>query len=452
MNLAALTVIIYLLAVFSLGIWGKRRLGKSQELEEFHLAGRSLKPALLTGTLCATVVGASSTIGMAGLGYSVGLPGAWWMLSGTAGLLLLSIFLAEKIRETGVSTLPELVGSFYGQRVRLAASALIALSWMGIIAVQIVAAGKVLGAVFGGDETLYMVASTAIFVLYTAHGGQRSVVRTDLLQFLIIFAGMAALFISALQVTGNSILFDQSFPTSEEMGLGGVISMLFVVGAAYLVGPDMYSRLLSAESPSSAKRSALASALIIVPLAFIITFLGIFASQLFPGIPSEQAIPALMTGLLPPAALGLVTAALLAAFMSSADTTLMTTTSILTLDLYRKARPHSSREHLMTVSRLMVVAAGASALALAVSMPDIIKTLLLAYTVFSGGLLVPVVAGFFREKLALTSTGAMAGLIGGGGAALIWGQAYPLLGLAVSAVLLFSVSWLDRRQAPVTGR
>lgn len=141
-------------------------------LEDFHLAGRSIKLILLIGTFCASIFGASATLGMAGLGFSNGLPGAWWMLSGTAGLLVLATFFAEKIRATGCYTLPELVGSFYGEKVRFAASVLIVFSWVGIIAVQIVASGKILGAVFGGNETLFMAACTTVFVLYTIHGGQ----------------------------------------------------------------------------------------------------------------------------------------------------------------------------------------------------------------------------------------------------------------------------------------
>ena len=127
-----------------------------RSLEDFHLAGRSLRMILLTGTFCATIVGASSTIGMAGLGFSKGLPGAWWMLSGTIGMLVLTFF-AGKIRSTGCYTLPQLVGSFYGERTRIAASVLIAVSWVGVIAVQIIASGNVLSAVFGGNRTLFMV-------------------------------------------------------------------------------------------------------------------------------------------------------------------------------------------------------------------------------------------------------------------------------------------------------
>jgi SSS family solute:Na+ symporter len=390
-------------------------------------------------------MGASATLGMAGLGFSSGLPGAWWMLSGTAGLLVLSIAFAEKIRASRCCTLPQLVGSFYGENVRVAASILIAVSWIGVIAVQIVASGKVLGSLFGGNEIIFMSAATLVFVLYTAHGGQSSVVRTDLVQFLIIITGMVILFSKALGTTGTGLILHQSFPTSAEMGGSDVLSMLLVVGSAYLIGPDMYSRLFSAHSPKDAKFSAAASAIILIPLSFIITSLGIFSHSLHPTASPEEAIPLLLTSLLSPALEGLVAAALLAAFMSSADTSLMTATSILTLDLYKKVRPDSNEGKLMIVSRLSVLLIGAFALVLAISMQSIIKTLLIAYTVFTSGLLLPVVAGFYKDRLGLTPAGAFAALMGGGITAIFMSQTYPLLGMAVSAALLFGVSWLERR-------
>lgn len=441
MNTAAVAIVLYLLAMLAIGAWGLRTKG----LEDFHLAGRGIRLVLLTGTFCASIIGASATLGMAGLGFSKGLPGAWWLLSGTAGLIVLATFFAERVRATGCYTLPELVGSFYGERARFAASVLIVISWVGVIAVQIVASGKVLGAVFGANETLFMAACTAVFILYTVRGGQGSVIRTDLVQFIIILAGMIVLFSKALEATGAGLFLSQSFPTSAQMGRWDVLSMLLIVGSAYLVGPDMYSRLLSAYSPREARLSAAISAVILIPLAFLITSLGIFARSLYPAAPPEQAIPVLLTGLLSPGLEGLVAAALLAAFMSSADTSLMTATSILTLDIYRKASPGSSEKRLMAISRLLVLIVGILALALAVSMPSIIKTLLVAYTVFTSGLLLPVIAGFFKDRLGLTPSGALAALVGGGGAAIFLGQKYPLLGLAVSAVFLFGVSWLERQ-------
>jgi SSS family solute:Na+ symporter len=150
-----------------------------------------------------------------------------------------------------------------------------------------------------------------------------------------------------------------------------------------------------------------------------------------------------MTGLLSPFLQGLVAAAMLAAFMSSADTSLMTAASIFTLDIFRKAFANSSEQRLMAVSRISVAIIGLSALALAVSMPGIIKILMMAYTIFTSGLLFPVIAGFYKERLGLTSSGALAALGGGGITAILFGQSYPLLGMAVSAALLFGMSWLE---------
>ena len=471
-NQAAIAIAAYLLAIFIIGTWQHR----SKGLADFHLAGRRQGIRALTGTFCATILGASTTIGMAGLGYSRGLPGSWWMLSGTIGMLVLSLFLVERIRSTGCSTLPQLVGSFWGEKARSFASVLIALSWTGVIAVQIIASGNILLALFGGDISHYMVVCTMVFVLYTAYGGKVSVIRTDLFQILILTLGVTILFWTALNAAGPLPLMDQSFPTSAGMNCWDVITMLFVVGSAYLIGPDMYSHIFSSRSPREARISAIIAAIILIPMAFLITSLGIFSAHLYPAINPEQAIPSLMAGLLFPAVEGLVAAALLAAFMSSADTCLMTATSILTLDIYDKIygrignrignrvgnRIESSiernmgdeigsgrnlkapQDHLMKVSRIAVLVIGAAALILAISIPDIITTLLLAYTIFTSGLLMPVLAGFYRDRLGLTANGALCAIAGGGLTAILQSPSYPLLGMTVSALLLFSVSWLER--------
>ncbi len=437
-HLTALALAGYLLIMI---IIGARR---SHTLESFYLAGRSLKPAILTVTLCATILGASSTMGMAGLGFSEGLTGAWWMLSGAIGLVVLSTVFAKKVRSTGCYTLPELIGTQYDHRVRLGASALILVAWIGVIAAQIVASGKLLDALFGHGQVYFMILSAAVFVIYTAHGGQRSIVRTDLLQFSILLAGIGLVLWKALNLTGLEILSGQSFPTSPARSGTEVLSLVLIVGSMYLVGPDIYSRLFSAQNPGTARRSALIAALVLVPMALAITLLGICARDLFPGIGPEEALPVLMTETLSPAGQGLVAAALLSALISSADTTLLTATSILTLDLYRTARPKSTKKDLMKVSRAGAVLLGTLALASALRLPEIIATLLSAYTVFAGGLTIPVVAGFYRDRLKLTSAGALAALAGGGGTALFLGNRWPLLGMAVSTVLLIVVSRITR--------
>jgi SSS family solute:Na+ symporter len=441
LNQTIAVVICYFLIMIAIGAASSKN---AAGLDEFHLAGRRVKYIMLTATLCATIVGASATMGMAGLGFKEGLTGAWWMLSGTIGLLALSVLFAQKIRDTGCYTLPELIGTFYGERVRTAASALIIISWVGLISGQIIPSGKVLSAIFGGSEQLFMAASALVFILYTVQGGQHSIVRTDLVQFIIIMAGIMLLLFRTLDATGLAFLKAQSFPVSPERNAFGVLSMIVVVGSTYLVGPDIYSRIFLAKDPQTARGSAIIAALILVPLAFAIS-----ARVLFPGIQAEQALPVLMMSMLSPFERGIVGSALLAAFMSSAATPLMTATTTMALDLYRKAKPLSEIPELMITSKMGALIIGMAALGLAMISPGIIAVVFSVYTIFTGGMLVPAVAGFYKEKLGLTPKGALAALVGGGLTAIILGKSYPLLGMAVSVVLLFSVSWLERRQHKV---
>ncbi len=75
----------------------------------------------------------------------------------------------------------------------------------------------------------------------------------------------------------------------------------------------------------------------------------------------------------------------------------------------------------------------------------IIESLLLAYTVFVGGVVLPTLASFWRRRLGINATGAMAAVLGGGGAALAievaGGSRYAaLMPVLLSAVLLLGVS------------
>ena len=100
-------------------------------IESFFVADRRGSHLLITGSLMATIVGGSSTIGMAGLGFEKGLVGAWWLLVGVVGLLVLAFSLAKRVRRYSLYTLPELLGDQYGSGVKLVASVIICVAWLG---------------------------------------------------------------------------------------------------------------------------------------------------------------------------------------------------------------------------------------------------------------------------------------------------------------------------------
>jgi SSS family solute:Na+ symporter len=212
----------------------------------------------------------------------------------------------------------------------------------------------------------------------------------------------------------------------------------------------MYSRLFCARDGRTAKVSVLWAALFLVPIAFGITLIGMGASALFPQISSEQALPMVVKEVLPPFVGGIVLAALLCAVMSSADTTLLSASTILTVDIIGKFKSSLSQGQVLSLSRWMVVVLGLASLVLALVLKGIIDALLFAYTIYTCGLILPVIAGFYKNRLKVTPAGGLAAIIGGGSAALISKlfdiKYLDLGGLLISVFLLFLVSFIASRR------
>jgi len=459
-----LIVTVYFLAIIGIGIWSKRRAGSKDGFFVAHRRGTLL---LITGSLVATAIGGSATVGMAGLGFKQGLTGAWWLLVGSVGLVILGAFFARKVRGAALYTLPELVEKQYDRRMSLAASILIVIAWVGVVAGQIVAAGTVLSILGMGSAAFWMTAFTVVCVAYAILGGQLSIIRTDVFQAVLLFLGIfVALALVFSQVGGLDGLRASlppdyfSFPTSPEFDWKMLLSLLILVGATYVVGPDMYSRLFCAKEEKTAQRSAILSAFLFIPLAFGIVFIGMAARVLYPEISAEGAFSQVITSVLSPGLSGLILAALVAALMSSADTCLLTQSVILTEHIVKRVHPALDERKAIFVTRLSLIGLGLLALGLALILKGVISSLLFAYTIFTCGLVVPVIAGFYREKLRVTPRGALAALIGGGVVGLLGRvpgldiplkQDLGLIGFAVSAVLLFGVSFLDPRRASGRG-
>lgn len=408
---------IYFLIMLAIGWYSRRQASKP---DNFFVAGRGGSTLFITGSLLATVIGGSATVGMAGLGFTRGLTGGWWLLVGSIGLIVLGLFFAKKVRQFALYTLPELVAKQYDKRVAAASSILIVVSWIGIIAAQIIAAGTIVGILGMGSPELWMIIFSAVFIAYTVLGGQYSVIRTDFFQAIIIFGGLLAGMGLVLSKVGGwdglqaSLPADMfSFPVSANFDGGALASMLILVGLTYVVGPDMYSRIFCARDDKTARSATLWTAGLLIPIAFAITIIGMGAAVLFPEISSQQALPTVISEVFSPLIGGVILAALLCAVMSSADTTLLSASTILSVDIIGKFRGGTDQPKVLARSRWFIIILGIISLVVALLLKNIISSLLFAYTIYTAGVILPVLAGFFKDKLKVTSVGALAALIGG---------------------------------------
>jgi SSS family solute:Na+ symporter len=461
MDIAIILTYFIIFAYFVALIFiGTRSFRFIKGINSFFVADRAASFPFVAGSLFATIIGGSSTIGMAGLGFKQGLVGAWWLLVGAIGLFLLGLFLAEKVRGYAVYTLPEILEEQYGPEAKLLASALIVVAWTGIIAGQIVAAGRILQTILDLPPSLLMVITGIVFIVYTFLGGQHSVVRTDTIQSLIIIVAILAIIPLCLgNVGGVSSIRDAlgsdhfSFPVNKYFSWKVLLEYLLLVGSTYLVGPDIYSRIFCARDEKIAERATLAVSVALIPFAFIITLVGMSARVLFPQISPEASFPTMINHLLPIGLNGLVFAALLSALMSSADTCLLTTSTILSADIVNHlAGGDLTESRMLLLSRSFIVLMGLLSLLVALRLDGVISSLLLGYTIYTSGLVLPILLGFNRDRLRLNKAGAISAMVAGGVMALVgklWGLSlfgfsFGLWGFFLSGLILIAGSRLFR--------
>ncbi len=416
-------VVAYSLVMLLVG-WRSRR----QSGESYWVAARRYGTGRISASLLVTIFGATSTLGVIGLGYSRGLTGAWWSLTGAIALIPFGFFLAGRVRDLAVYTLPDILKRAYGNRVAVPAALLIAVSWCGIIAAQMAAGARLLSGVFPLGFLASLAIVAVVFVLYTFWGGQLSVVRTDSWQ-LVLFLAALLICVPLLMYappTGTAAALHDSLPTGH---LSFPVSAAFgwyellvyyplIVGLPFLVGPDLYSRVFCARDARVARRSVFISAAAIVPIAFLLVFAGILIRAWLPEIAPDAALPEALNEILPAGLRGLIVAGFLAAIMSSADTTLVTASTILSLNVVSPFAPASESRRL-TYTRVSLVAVGCVAWLIAGFRQGIIPALLLGYTIYVGGVVVPTVASFFRERLGITPTAAMCAVVAGGVTAIL---------------------------------
>lgn len=414
---------------------------------DFFVARKRASTLMVSGSLLATILGGSAVIGAVDAGKILGGATAWFLLSGAVGLLALLPFL-PKIMRIRRFTLPDMMEDLYGRQARLVASAVIPLAWTGVVAAQIIASAKLLQSFVGMDYSAAAIVSAVVFVGYTIFGGQISVLRTDFFQAGLILLGILALVFSLS--FGSHLDFSQpapEFPFNANFSPLDLFLLFLTYATTYTAGPDIFSRLFCAKDERTARRSVVAVSAILACVACCIGFLAYCGALL----PSGNGALIIELGkiALPQFLLPLLALCLLSVVLSSADTTLLSSSIILSQlfsgadDDFRKVRR----------TRAIVLVNGLVALVIALCFTDIIGMLLLALAVYAGAFTLPILLGL--SGLKVRPAFISAAIVGGGALALV-GKLLPAASgthagdicLVCAFVLNGSLLLLGRVKAP----
>lgn len=354
---------------------------KIRGIEDFFVAGRARNTLELSGSLTSTILGASALIGVAGLAYSNGFSAIWWLWSGSFFMLILAFFLLKSLFKYKVFTLPELLGNIYGGAMEELAGFIIVISWLGVIAGQIVGMYAVAHSVLHIAPSNLIILFGAAIILYTAIAGQFSVIRTDVFQGAL-FA--VAIFLILINLNGAkvNIIFVKNIHSISK----NILFYFTFVGLSFLVGPDIFSRIFSAKNYKVAKKSLVISAVLIFIFSTAIVLIGIYAKQFTTH--SADAFLATINGIsLQKSIFYLIIIGLFAALFSSADTVLLTSSIIFTNDILKE------KKHPILYTRVFIAVFGIFSIILALYFKGIIALLLYAYSIFISSLIFPTILG-----------------------------------------------------------
>ena len=430
----ALALGLYGAAVLLVGLLAAPAASRSKDA--FLVADRGLGAFRAGVALSSTVIGGSTTLVLAALVASKGLPALWLDLAGALGLLVLGGVLAARVRATGATTIAEVIGRTYGRGVRRIAAVLVVCAEIVWFALLTEATQAVIVATTPWDPARVLVLTAALFVAYTALGGQRAVVGTDLLQFAIMALGL--LFVAlplALEQLARTPPPARlvTFPTGPLFGWADAAALVVLVGLPHAVGSDVWAKVLSARDGSAARRAAFGAAG--AKLAFGLATAAIALAGVTRGIggPPAQLFPRAVFSLAGPALAPLLLVALLATMQSSADSVLLSAAAATSHDLFPGAG--------VRATRAAVVLYGAAGLAVALVLDDLVETFRLGYTLFASGLILPTLVAFV-PRVRLDRRFAGAAMLLGGAAAIVERFAHvlgvdPVLaGTGVNAIVL----------------
>lgn len=433
---------IYLGALFCMALWSAR---KGTDRAAYFVNGRRSSAAMVALSIVASCVGGSATMGMAGLAWQVGTPAFWWLGSGVLGLLVLSLLLARKVRESGAMTMPEMLTAYLGSPSRPLASIIIVTAWMAILAAQFSAMAAIIAPLTGLGQTSSLLLGAAALMAYTLAGGQAAVMKSDVWQFAIVLLALVVALALTIQGGGGHALaavrleaVNADFPVSK------LRYYLCILGGSYVVCPMLFGRLLSARDGNAAVRGGLMAVAGLTLTAVIIVALGIACRALVPvGTPPEQVLSAALLAHLPSWASTIILLGIFSAVVSSADSCLMTAASVCSNDILQQPG--------VSACRLCMAALGVAGLLLALPGKGILALLLMANDIYVCGVVPPVFVGMMLHgKRRFHPWGVALAMAGGGlfglAAALTDVGGWSFAGLAFS----FAGSLLAARREPAT--
>jgi len=340
-----LLVIIFFLAVSLVvgKIAGAKKI--SQGDDEYLLMAKNLSLPLFVATLVSTWYG--GIFGVTQIAFENGIygfftQGLFWYLA----YFIFAIFLARRIRKSDVKSLPEFLGQKFGPRARKFSGAILFLHALPIT--YALSLGLVISMICNWNLTLCMALGVSFVALYSSFGGFRSVVLTDFLQFILMFAAVILVLAYSMYFFGGWLFLTSELPEKYfswrgDKNASHALVWLFSACTTTFVHPAFYQRCLAAKSDRVAVRGILIAIFFWFLFDVCTSLGGMYAKALLPEAHSRTAYFLYGLELLPVGLKGFFVAGVMATILSTMDSFLFSAATTISYDVFSHSDAKKSR-------------------------------------------------------------------------------------------------------------
>ena len=450
-------IVIYFAAMIGIGLTAYRR--SRDNLDEYMLADRGLKPWVAALSAGASDMSGWLLMGLPGAVYLSGLVESWIVIGLTVGAWLNWKLVAPRLRAyTELAGDAITIPSFFERRLhdtpralRVVCGLIILVFFTFYVSSGMVSAGKFFESSFGMNYLSGMLLVAGVTILYTFFGGFLGATLTDVAQGLLMLVALLAVPVVAVVQAGGigEVTSTVRAVQPEALSLLGGATVAGVVsalawGLGYFGQPHIIVRFMALRFPqeaATARRFGISWMILTGAGAIATALIGISYFYDHPGqAPSDPETVFLVLSqiMFHPFVAGLVLAAVLAAIMSTMSSQLVVTSSALVEDLLKIYTERTGREVALSdrqyvmFGRFGVLVVAVIAVVLAISPSKSILDLVgFAWAGFGASFGPIVLLSLFWRRL--TSSGALAGLVTGAVVAFVWGQS-PLSGVLYEIV------------------
>jgi Na+/proline symporter len=461
----AIGLIVFFTLMVGISLLASRRIHSG---EDFIVAGRGLSGLMTMATIMATWFAAETILVTAD---EIKIEGINIIVLEPLGigicLILMGAIYARRLWRTKQMTLADVFRNSFGPIVEKI-QALVAISYVGWVAVQLIGLAGVFNVFFGIPIPTAVILLTVVLTLYTLIGGMWSVAMTDIVQLTLLLLGVTVLTLKVLAelgagpLSGLAALFDQldarmlaMVPNESGESLRYWVGLMVAGVFANLATQDLVQRVFSARSADTAARSCVWAGVLYIVFGAMPVILGLSGALLLPAEMKDGVIAALAEQFLSPTMAVIFALTLTAAVTSSVDSGLLSPASVLAKNLF--APMLRDRISLISLTRLCIVVIATASAALAISGPRAFDIIQGTYAV-SIPPFVLLTAALFQKDVrrlpAIITLGAGFGIWlfeilrnvfsgGSGGEVILPG--FPAM-LLVGSIILYTVTdWLVKR-------